>query len=94
MLMLRRLHIEEGASKGAAGGGNRDPLPPARGAPPAGVMAGDPVTKGSGESIRSVEVNEGKAVERQRRPQMDAEHGRLEEARTKSVPWKKWGPYL
>ena len=25
---------------------------------------------------------------------MDAEHGRLEEARTEDVPWKKWGPYL
>ncbi|HSE45656.1 MAG TPA: hypothetical protein VLA89_10060, partial [Gemmatimonadales bacterium] len=25
---------------------------------------------------------------------MDAERGRLEEARTKKVPWKQWGPYL
>ena len=25
---------------------------------------------------------------------MDAEHGRLEDARTKEVPWRKWGPYL
>ncbi len=25
---------------------------------------------------------------------MDAEHRRLEETRTKAVPWKKWGPYL
>jgi hypothetical protein len=25
---------------------------------------------------------------------MDAEHGRLEEARTKNVPWRTWGPYL
>ena len=25
---------------------------------------------------------------------MDIEHGRLEEARTKEVPWRKWGPYL
>ena len=25
---------------------------------------------------------------------MDAEHGRLEEARTKEAPWRKWGPYL
>ncbi len=25
---------------------------------------------------------------------MDVEHGRLEEARTKEVPWRKWGPYL
>jgi hypothetical protein len=25
---------------------------------------------------------------------MDSEHGRLEEARTKQVPWRKWGPYL
>src|SRR5499433_3860293 len=25
---------------------------------------------------------------------MTAEHGRLEEARTRNVPWKKWGPYL
>src|SRR4030095_5906048 len=28
------------------------------------------------------------------RPQMDIEHGRLEEARTKQVPWREWGPYL
>ncbi|HVP28489.1 MAG TPA: glucosidase [Myxococcota bacterium] len=25
---------------------------------------------------------------------MTAEHGRLEEARTQNIPWKKWGPYL
>jgi len=25
---------------------------------------------------------------------MDIEHGRLEEARIKEVPWRKWGPYL
>jgi hypothetical protein len=25
---------------------------------------------------------------------MDAERGRLEEARTRAVPWRKWGPYL
>jgi hypothetical protein len=25
---------------------------------------------------------------------MDAEQGRLEEARVKDVPWRKWGPYL
>jgi hypothetical protein len=25
---------------------------------------------------------------------MTAEHGRLEEARTRNAPWKKWGPYL
>jgi hypothetical protein len=25
---------------------------------------------------------------------MDAERGRLEEARTEEVPWRKWGPYL
>src|SRR5262245_40804091 len=25
---------------------------------------------------------------------MDAEHGRLEEARLHEVPWRKWGPYL
>jgi hypothetical protein len=25
---------------------------------------------------------------------MEAEHGRLEEARTKGTPWRKWGPYL
>jgi hypothetical protein len=25
---------------------------------------------------------------------VDVEHGRLEEARTKEVPWRKWGPYL
>ena len=25
---------------------------------------------------------------------MTAEHHRLEEARTKQAPWKKWGPYL
>ena len=25
---------------------------------------------------------------------MDAEHGRLEEAHRKHVPWRKWGPYL
>jgi len=25
---------------------------------------------------------------------MDVEQGRLEEARTKEVPWRKWGPYL
>ena len=25
---------------------------------------------------------------------MDAEHHRLEETRTKAVPWRKWGPYL
>jgi Mannosylglycerate hydrolase MGH1-like glycoside hydrolase domain len=25
---------------------------------------------------------------------MTAEHGRLEEARTPGVPWRKWGPYL
>ena len=25
---------------------------------------------------------------------MDAEHGRLEEVRAESVPWRKWGPYL
>jgi hypothetical protein len=25
---------------------------------------------------------------------MNAEHVRLEEARTKTIPWKKWGPYL
>jgi hypothetical protein len=25
---------------------------------------------------------------------MDAEHGRLEEARIKEIPWRKWGPYL
>ena len=25
---------------------------------------------------------------------MDAEHRRLEEARSKAAPWKKWGPYL
>ena len=25
---------------------------------------------------------------------MSAEHGRLEEARTPGVPWRKWGPYL
>ena len=25
---------------------------------------------------------------------MDAEHRRLEEARTGEVPWRKWGPYL
>jgi hypothetical protein len=25
---------------------------------------------------------------------IDVEHGRLEEARTKEVPWRKWGPYL
>ena len=25
---------------------------------------------------------------------MDVEHSRLEEARTKEVPWRKWGPYL
>src|SRR5206468_9238748 len=29
-----------------------------------------------------------------RRPQMDAEHRRLEETRSKAAPWKKWGPYL
>src|SRR5205809_928765 len=26
--------------------------------------------------------------------QMDAEHRRLEETRTKAAPWQKWGPYL
>ena len=26
--------------------------------------------------------------------QMDAEHRRLEETRTKVAPWRKWGPYL
>ena len=25
---------------------------------------------------------------------MDAEHRRLEEARSNAAPWKKWGPYL
>jgi len=25
---------------------------------------------------------------------MGAERGRLEEAGTQGVPWKKWGPYL
>ena len=25
---------------------------------------------------------------------MDAEHRRLDEARTKIAPWRKWGPYL
>src|SRR5512138_702926 len=25
---------------------------------------------------------------------MDAERRRLDEARTKAVPWRKWGPYL
>jgi hypothetical protein len=25
---------------------------------------------------------------------MDVVHGRLDEARTKEVPWRKWGPYL
>ncbi len=25
---------------------------------------------------------------------MDVEQSRLEEARTKQVPWRKWGPYL
>jgi hypothetical protein len=25
---------------------------------------------------------------------MTTEHTRLEESRTKQVPWKKWGPYL
>ena len=25
---------------------------------------------------------------------MNAEQSRLEEARTKKAPWKKWGPYL
>ena len=25
---------------------------------------------------------------------MDAERGRLEEARTRETPWRKWGPYL
>src|SRR4029434_7151364 len=25
---------------------------------------------------------------------MDAEHSRLEETRSKTAPWKKWGPYL
>lgn len=25
---------------------------------------------------------------------MNAEHERLEEARTNEVPWRKWGPYL
>ena len=24
----------------------------------------------------------------------NAEHDRLTEARTKEVPWRKWGPYL
>jgi hypothetical protein len=28
------------------------------------------------------------------RPKTDAERGRLEEARTQGVPWRKWGPYL
>src|SRR5213593_595440 len=40
------------------------------------------------------EVNEGNSVDTHRRPQMDAEHRRLEEARTKAAQWKKWGPYL
>jgi len=25
---------------------------------------------------------------------MTAEHGRLEDARTRNIPWRKWGPYL
>jgi hypothetical protein len=25
---------------------------------------------------------------------MDTEHRRLDEVRTKEVPWRKWGPYL
>ena len=25
---------------------------------------------------------------------MEAEHRRLEEARAKETPWRKWGPYL
>ena len=25
---------------------------------------------------------------------MDAEHRRLEETRSKTAPWRKWGPYL
>jgi hypothetical protein len=29
-----------------------------------------------------------------RRPAMNAEQSRLEEAKTKKAPWKKWGPYL
>jgi hypothetical protein len=44
--------------------------------------------------VRRVEGNEGRGSESQGDPQMDVEQGRLEEARTKEVPWRKWGPYL
>jgi len=50
--------------------------------------------KGSRESIRSPGVSEGEALDGQGRPQMHAEHRRLEETRSKTAPWRKWGPYL
>ena len=37
---------------------------------------------------------EGTGMDRPGKPQMDAEHRRLEETRSKAAPWKKWGPYL
>src|SRR5262245_42547068 len=30
----------------------------------------------------------------QRRKSVEAERGRLEEARTKGIAWRRWGPYL
>jgi hypothetical protein len=36
----------------------------------------------------------GKYPNPERRLSMNAEQSRLEEARTKKTPWKKWGPYL
>src|SRR5262245_22503313 len=39
-------------------------------------------------------VAKGGVAPAKRRTSVDAERGRLEEARTKGVAWRKWGPYL
>src|SRR5437867_6950336 len=43
---------------------------------------------------RSVKAKRDEGPNKTGRSHMDAEHGRLEEARSRQVVWKRWGPYL
>src|SRR5512147_1185701 len=58
------------------------------------LTRGKPVAKSSRRADAERRGRRRQDLAEPRRPEMDAEQGRLEEARTKDVPWKQWGPYL
>src|SRR4029434_9330207 len=67
---------------------------PSRSASRVATAAGPAMVAAAGNVLRRARVHDADTVVRLQERAMTAEHKRLEEARRRAIPWKKWGPYL